>query len=130
MHNFTTPLKDTEANAGTFTPGALGYSLSGLPTTGKSLLFQKSNGNYDLVIWNNVTNWDFSAGTPITISPTNVDITFGSIQGVLNVYDPVVSSTPIVTVSNTNTVSVVLKDYPIVVEALSASAPEAPEKSQ
>jgi hypothetical protein len=130
VHNFTTPLKDTEANAGTFTPGALGYSLSGLPATGKSLLFQKSNGDYDLVIWNNVTNWDFSAGTPITILPTNVDITFGSTQGVLNVYDPVVSSTPILMVSNTNTVSVVLKDYPIVVEALSASVPEAPEKSQ
>jgi hypothetical protein len=88
-----------------------------------------------------VTNWDFSAGTPMPISPTNVGITFGSTQGVVNVYDPVVSSTPILTVLNTNSVSVVLNDYPIVVEALSASAltpanapaksaPEAAEKSQ
>jgi hypothetical protein len=92
-------------------------------------------------LWNNVTNWDFSAGTPMPISPTNVGITFGSTQGVVNVYDPVVSSTPILTVLNTNSVSVVLNDYPIVVEALSASAltpanapaksaPEAAEKSQ
>jgi hypothetical protein len=65
----------------------------------------------------------------------------GRTQGVVNVYDPVVSSTPILTVLNTNSVSVVLNDYPIVVEALSASAltpanapaksaPEAAEKSQ
>jgi hypothetical protein len=116
MHNFTTPLKDTGANAGTFTPGSLNFSLSGLPATAKYLLFQKSNGNYEIVLWNNVTNWNFSAGTPIPISPTNVGITFGSTQGVLNVYDPVVSSTPILTVSTTNTVTVALKDYPMIVE--------------
>jgi hypothetical protein len=60
--------------------------------------------------------WNFSARTPITISPTNVGITFGSTPGVLNVYDPVVSSTPILTVSTTNTVTVALKDYPMIVE--------------
>lgn len=113
---------DAGPNAKTFTPGSLNFSLSGLPaTTAKYLLFQKSNGNYEIVLWNivlwnNVTNWDFSAGTPITISPTNVGITFGSNQGVVNVYDPVVISTPILTVSTTNTVSVLLNDYPIIVE--------------
>jgi hypothetical protein len=130
LHNFVAPLLDTGPNAKTFTPGSLNFSLSGLPATAKYLLFQKSNGNYEIVLCNNVTNWNFPTGMPITIPPTNVGITFESAQGVLNVYDPVAGSTPILTVSSTNTVSVALRDYPIVVEALSASAPEAAEKSQ
>ncbi|PNE12831.1 MAG: hypothetical protein CR217_00970 [Beijerinckiaceae bacterium] len=76
----------------------------------KSLLFQKSNGVFELIIWNNVTNWNFAAGTPIAISPTNVGITFGSTQGVLNVYDPIAKSGPALTVSTTNTVTIALKE--------------------
>jgi hypothetical protein len=57
IHNFTT-LKDTGGAAKTFTPSSLAYTLGGLPSTAKSLLFQKSNGNFELVIWNNVTNWN------------------------------------------------------------------------
>jgi hypothetical protein len=98
------------------TPGALGYSLSGLPSTGKSQLFQKSNGNYELVIWNNVTSWNFSAGTPITISPTTVTVNLASSHSGVNVYDPTSGATSISTASKTTTVNVSLTDHPIIVE--------------
>jgi serralysin len=56
-----TYIHNTGATAKTFTTGSLTYALNGLPSTGKSLLFQKSNGHYELIIWNNVTNWNSSA---------------------------------------------------------------------
>ena len=118
LHNFTTPLIDTGATAKTFTTGPLTYSLIGLPSTGLSLLFQKSNGYYELIIWNNVEDWNFSAGTEITIPPTNVTVTFSATQATINTYDPTVSSSPIATNSNTNSVVIALRDYPMIVEAI------------
>jgi trimeric autotransporter adhesin len=118
MHNFTTPLKDAGATAKTFATGSLTYALNGLPSTGKSLLFQKSNGHYELIIWNNVTNWNSSAGSPITIGPTNVTVIFGATQTTINTYNPTVGSTPIATASSTTSVVIALADYPIIVEAI------------
>jgi hypothetical protein len=115
LHNFITPLQDAGSTAATFTTGTLNYVLSGLPGTGNSAMFQKSNGLYELVIWNNVTNWNFTTGVPIVISPTNVTVTFPSSQSVINVYDPLVSATPS-PAFNTASVIVALRDYPLIVE--------------
>jgi hypothetical protein len=116
LHNFTTPLKDTGTTAKTFIPGSLAFSFGGLPTSGKSLLFQKSNGNFELIIWNNVEDWNFAAGKPTTITPTNVTVTFSSIQAQVNVYNTIQGSTPISETSNTSSVVIGLADYPMVVE--------------
>src|SRR6202045_2581837 len=44
FHNFITPIIDPGATAGTFAPGRLDYTLSGMPSTALSKLFEKSNG--------------------------------------------------------------------------------------
>jgi hypothetical protein len=115
LHNFITPLQDTAIAASSFVTGTLNYTISGLPVTGNSALFQKSNGLYELIIWNNVTNWNFATGVPIVISPTSVTITFTKSQSLINVYDPLTSSSPTST-SNSTSVIVSLKDYPLIVE--------------
>jgi hypothetical protein len=118
LHNFVQALLDTGANARTFTPWSTGFFITGLPDTANWHLFQKSNGNFEFVLWNNVTNWDIAAGTPITVAPTNVTITFLGAAQLVNVYDPVASSGPSLTIANSTTVTIALKDYPIVVEAI------------
>jgi hypothetical protein len=117
MHNFTTPLKDAGANAKTFTTGSLSYTLTGLPSTGQALLFEKSNGHYEIIIWNNVSNWNFSAGTPIAVAPTNVTLTLGTAATTLNVYDPTVQATPCIIGSGT-TITAGLADYPMILEVI------------
>ena len=87
-----------------------------MPSTAMSLLLQKSNGQFELVIWNNVQNWNKSAGTPITVGPTNVTVTFGAAASQVEVYDTASGATPIQTLTNATSVSVPLKDYAIVVE--------------
>jgi len=47
-HNITTILADTSS---AFTPIAIPYSIYGMPSTGYSMLLQKSDGTYDLVVW-------------------------------------------------------------------------------
>jgi hypothetical protein len=107
---------DTAPNAKTFATGGLTYTISGLPSPGKSLLFQKSNGKYEVIVWNNVENWNNGAGTPITIGATNVTVTFPT-TSTINTYDPTFSSSPQATVTGTSAV-IALKDYPMIVEAV------------
>ena len=52
IHNLTTLLADTGATAATFTPGSLGYTLSGTTASDNALLMQKSDGSYWLSLWN------------------------------------------------------------------------------
>ena len=118
LHNFTTPLNDPGTTAKTFTPGSLAYALSGLPTTGKSLLFQKPDGNFELVIWNNIEDWNFAAGRPIAISRTAVTVTFAATEKTVNTYDPTSRTTPIASKSGATSVNVSLADYPLIVEII------------
>jgi hypothetical protein len=48
-----------------FQPDTLGFSLGPVPDTVHSLLLQKSNGTFYLVVWNEVKNWDAKTGKPI-----------------------------------------------------------------
>jgi hypothetical protein len=52
LHDLTTLLADTGANAATFTPGSLSFTLTGNQTTDNTLLVQKSNGSDWLALWN------------------------------------------------------------------------------
>ena len=116
MHNLSVPISDTAANARTFSPQYLSYALGGMPSTATSLLLQKSNGQFELVIWNNVTNWNVSTGTPTAINPTNVTVNLGTSATSVNVYDITSGTTPISTLKNTNSVTVPLRDYAMVIE--------------
>jgi hypothetical protein len=128
LHNLSVPIADTAANARTFTPGSLGYTFSELPSTGASTLLQKSNGTFELVVWNNINNWDWNTNTPITISPTNVTINFTNTASSINVYDITLGSAPIQSLTNANAVTFALRDYPMVVEigAVATSTPTPP----
>src|SRR5205823_1617448 len=49
LHNLTSILADKGANASSFAPGSLDYSVSGLdPNYGFQTLFSKSNGSFDV----------------------------------------------------------------------------------
>ena len=52
IHNLTTLLADTGANAATFAPGSLAYTLGGTTANDNTLLMQKSDGSYWLSLWN------------------------------------------------------------------------------
>jgi hypothetical protein len=105
IHDLTTLLADPGgAAAASFAPGSLAYSVTGLPSSGRSLLLAKSNGIFDLLVWSTDTS---GATTKATVS-------VASRTSGLAVYDVMSSTTAIATGSSSVTLS--LTDRPFVVE--------------
>ncbi len=53
----------------------LGYALSA-PSSVHQILLQRSDGSYELLLWNDVTEWDTSSLAPIATQPASVTMTF------------------------------------------------------
>lgn len=111
-----------DPGTGTVAPGSLAYTLTGLPTTGASFLLEKTDGTFELVLWN-PNAAVFNGSTDITPATSNVTVAFGATQGRVSVYDPVFGTTALQTAANANSITVGLSKDPIVVEV----APPAPD---
>lgn len=79
VKNLISLLKDPGA---VFSPGALNYTLSGTTTNVKSILLQKQNREYYLLIWQEVIscNAGVAPTTPpsdITVTAANITVNFG-----------------------------------------------------
>jgi hypothetical protein len=61
---------------GSFALTPLAYDMSA-PSTVHHTLLQKRNGHYELVVWNEVPEWDPNANATIATTPQPVEITFG-----------------------------------------------------
>lgn len=62
-----------------FTPRSLNFTLGDAPETVHTLTLQRSNGYYDLLIWNEVKNFDQDAKKDLFPTPVPVTIKFGSL---------------------------------------------------
>src|SRR5262249_40226633 len=94
-----------------FTPGSLNYSIPSEPSTVHDLLIQKSNGNFELAVWDENT----TANDSVTVN-------LGSTYGTVNVYDPTVGTTPTQTLSSVSSLPLTLHDHPVILD-FAASAP-------
>lgn len=94
--------------------GSLAYSLSGLPSTASSMLLEKSDGTFDLVLWNGrATLYD---GLQTVTPPTStITLTLGAEAQAVQVFDPVKSASAIQTFASVSTVSIDLSADPIVI---------------
>lgn len=103
LHNLTTILADTpSAN----TPAKLNYSIPNQPDTVHDLLLQKSNGNFELVVWAE----RFTGGSD------NISVRLGSPPPSVTLFDPTRGPSPIETLTNTGSISLVLSNHPVILE--------------
>ncbi len=141
LHNLTSILADPGRNAASFTPGTLSYSVSGLDSTlntaaaqaafgygifnlyvannpvyGASYLLEKSNGTYDIAVWQEPEIWDQANQTQIPVSATPVTVTLGQTAQSVEIYDPLVGTSPIATFTDVSSVTVMVTASPIVIE--------------
>ena len=84
LHNLTTLLSDTDANAATFTPGSLNYTLSGTETGDNSVLIEKSDGSFWIGLWNE---------TEAANSPHTITVNLGEDAATVIEYDPLTGTT-------------------------------------
>ncbi|BAL78842.1 hypothetical protein [Bradyrhizobium cosmicum] len=128
LHNLTTILADDGAGGNAPTT-QLGYSLSGLPATGNSMVLTKSNGAYDLVVWAEPKIWDDATDSEIAVSTKPVTVNLGGIHHSVVVYDPMSGTSPIATYTDVSQIVLPLSDHPLIIEidapARSVSGPVA-----
>jgi hypothetical protein len=74
LHNLIATLADPGA-AFTMTP--LNYNFAAAPSVHHTLL-ERRNGTYELIIWNEIPEWDPNANATIATTPAPVDLTFAT----------------------------------------------------
>jgi Ca2+-binding RTX toxin-like protein len=115
IHNLTTILADKAAGADSFATHDLSYAIKGLPEGAHSLLIEKANGTYELMIWAEPDIWNEAADKAIAVTPQTVTVSLGGADAQLAVYDPLTSAGAVATASG-NAISLTLTDHVMVVE--------------
>lgn len=100
VHNLTTTLAD---KAATTRPGTLAFSVQTKSTTVHDLLLQKSNGEFDLVIWDERRD-----GTD------DVSVTFADAQQQVDVLDIAQGTAPITTQKDARHVALELSNHAVI----------------
>jgi hypothetical protein len=103
VHNLTSILAD---DSSAFSPGSVNCSFAGMPSTGYTMLMQKSNGKYELVIWGEA----FASKMPSTIT-INLGATYP-----VKIYDVTQGPTPTREPGRVTSVQLPLTDHAMIVE--------------
>jgi hypothetical protein len=102
LHNLTTVLADKPS---AHQPGKLKYAVVKPPVTVHSLLLQKANGKFELVIWGERIN-----GADV------VEVNFDDHKAKITLYDPTVSTSAVQTLRNINAIKLTISNHPIIIE--------------
>ena len=112
-HNMTTILNDTTTPVTTM-PVALPYTFSNNPpSTFNSQLFQKHNGTFVLVLWNDALLADLQTDADLTVVPIQVTLQLGREARRVEIFDPIIGTTATNTVNNVATLNVTVPPHPI-----------------
>ena len=103
LHNLTTILTDDKTNK---SQGKLAYAITDQPETVHDLLLQKSNGKFELVIWGE----RFKGGSD------NIKVNFNKTFKKIKIYNPIVGTEAVETLSNVRSVSLTMSNHPYVIE--------------
>ena len=99
-----------------FTPTAtLGYTLAGTTGTIRQALFQKRDGRFYLVLWNDVTVFNTSAKRDVVNAAVNVVVSFATQPRTITRYQPA-SSASGASVVSAKTITVAVPDSPVILE--------------
>jgi hypothetical protein len=101
IHNLTTILADDKPVPD---PGRLSYSLNDPPPTVHDLLLQKSDGEFDLVVWDERAR-----------GADHVSVTFGREHPKIKLYDISVGSSPVAAWHGVRRVGLLLSDHAMII---------------
>ena len=125
IHNLTSILADNGTNAGTFAPGTITPTLTGLASA-RDLVMQKSTGAYDIAVWAEPQIWNAASGTEIAAPTTAVTIDLGASYHSVSVFDPLTGTAPIATYTDTRSIVVGISDRPLIIEVTGQSVAPTP----
>ncbi|MGO7334403.1 calcium-binding protein [Rhizobium leguminosarum] len=126
IHNLTEILADDGAAKASFSAGTLNYSIDGLPSSARSLLTEKSDGSYQIIVWNEPDIWSQSSDTAIQATTTAVKVNLGASFGSVKVFDPVTGTTAVKSLSNVSSLTLDVVDHPLIIEVAGTGASTPP----
>jgi hypothetical protein len=112
LKNMLTLLADPGS---TYSPSTLSYTLTGATSTVRQSLFQKRDGRFYLVLWNDVPVYNTSSKQDISNAAVPVTVTFGTQPRAIARYTPFTSSAG-TSVTAAKSVSVAVPDHPVILE--------------
>ena len=98
-----------------FTPASLRYTIAGATPTIRQSLFQKRDGRFYLVLWNDVSVYDASAKKDVDNAPVQVTVQLAVQPSSITRYQPLLNATAF-TITPSTSVAVAVADNPIIVE--------------
>jgi hypothetical protein len=112
LHNLTSILADTPSAK---PPGSLDYSIPNPPATVHDLLLQKSDGQFELVVWNE----RFTGGSD------EVTVKLEKPATSVTLFDPTVGTSPARRLTDVAAIPLTLSNHPVVIEMSSQAPPRA-----
>jgi hypothetical protein len=109
----------------TFVPKTLSYSLTIPNSSVHHLLFQKHDGSYWLALWREVSDWKGwnAQGTSITNPNVAVTLTLPTAASTIETYQPLYSVSFAETISNQQTVTLMVPDHPLLAKIVLVAPP-------
>jgi Ca2+-binding RTX toxin-like protein len=123
IHNLTTILSDANVAEQSLTAGALDYAIHGLPSSGRSYLTVKSDGSFQIVLWNEPDIWNQNLDSSIQAAATNVAVDLGASFATVEIYDPLIGSGAIRTLTNVSSLSLDVVDHPVIINIKTSVSP-------
>ncbi len=94
----------------------LGWNLSNSVPSIHHLLLQKSNGEFDLVLWQEVSSYDEKNQRDIPVTPEQVTLTLEEKPRSLRLYEPTVQAQPFNIYTDKKTITLEIPDHPLVIQ--------------
>jgi hypothetical protein len=101
LHNLTTILADKGSLA---KPGQLPYAIPEQPATVHELLLQRSDGTFELVLWNERLK-----------GADEVTVRLGRVYPTVKVYDPTIGTQPVQSRDKVDVLKLTLSDHPLII---------------
>lgn len=99
-------------------PRPLTWSLSGTQAVIDHLLLEKSNGELDLILWQEIPSFDQKRQMDITNPPATADLKLSVRAKLIKLYEPALQATPIRSFSDTDNFLIEVPDHPLVIQIL------------
>ena len=96
----------------------LTWSLSSSRSAIDHILLEKSNGEFELILWQEISSFDTRRQIDINNTPLIADLTLGAKAKLIRVYEPMVQAAPVHSYSGASTFTVQIPDHPVVIQIL------------
>jgi len=111
IKNMNSLLKEPGAK---FTPQSLDYEIEEDKQGIESVLLQKSNGDYYLILWQETRSWDNDTKKDIAVQDKKIKVSLKNSAFKLEVYDPTKSTSALKAETGAKAIDISVPDYPVI----------------